>query len=397
MGLFDRLFNRTNDVEVEEIPIEKKPETLADLAQDDRNHLVEFNAEVANAVRYPKTAYDAKVFDGLLHEELQNSGDVKYQLNELAKYEFGKDGFSSEFHHSNTSISETLANEMEDGKTTTLHELFDVVNRKYSPNEVMYSGVVPYENASREEVQDAACFVHDGDTLDDVIKRTNDVYANVEEDFGVSREQFAKFSNIEDAFQEGLEMVDDEEFAKRYNNYFSPDFHSAKDLSDYLDDYVEIHNMHFDTSWDENIDAEDKAKNDDRLISKDDVNAFAEFATGSFSNLEKENGIALSQILRVYDDVKDEYFENTVSFMQATARAETNARLTTRYDYISEQEAPKHQKAIDENEAMRLAAERAKQEAKAQKTPHVEPKVAKDVTPTKTHKTSKQVEDDLEP
>lgn len=63
MGLFDRLFNRTNDVEVEEIPIEKKPETLADLTQDDRNHLVEFNAEVANAVRYPKTAYDAKVFD----------------------------------------------------------------------------------------------------------------------------------------------------------------------------------------------------------------------------------------------------------------------------------------------------------------------------------------------
>lgn len=397
MGLFDRLFNRTNDVEVEETPIEKKPETLADLTQDDRNHLVEFNAEVANAVRYPKTAYDAKVFDGLLHEELQNSGDVKYQLNELAKYEFGKDGFSSEFRHSNSRVSDTLSNEMEDGKTTTLHELFDVVNRKYSPNEVMYSGVVPYENASREEVQDAACFVHDGDSLDDVIKRTNDVYANAEEDFGVSREQFAKFSNIEDAFQEGLEMVDDEEFAKRYNNYFSPDFHSAKDLSDYLDDYVEIHNMHFDTSWDENIDAEDKAKNDDRLISKDDVNAFAEFATGSFSNLEKENGIALSQILRVYDDVKDEYFENTVSFMQATARAETNARLTTRYDYISEQEAPKHQKAIDENEAMRLEAERAEQEAKAQKTPHVEPKVAKDVTPTKTHKTSKQVEDDLEP
>lgn len=389
MGLFDRLVNRTNDVEVEEIPIEKKPETLADLTQDDRNHLVEFNAEVANAVRYPKTAYDAKVFDGLLHEELQNSGDVKYQLNELAKYEFGKDGFSSEFHHSNTSISETLANEMEDGKPTNLHELFDVVNQKYSPNEVMYSGVVPYENASREEVQDAACFVHDGDSLDDVFKRTNDVYANAEKDFGVSQEQFAKFSDIEDAFQEGLEISDDEMFAKRYNNYFSPDFHSAKDLSDYLDDYVEIHNMHFDTSWDENIDAEDKAKND--------VNAFAEFATGSFSNLEKENGIALSQVLRAYDDRKEEYFDNTVSGMQVNARKQTNTQLTIRYDYVSEQEAPKHQQAIDADDAMRLEAERAEQEAKAQKTPHVEPKVAKDVTPTKTHKTSKQVEDDLEP
>lgn len=397
MGLLDRLFNRTNDIEVEETPEQKKPETLADLSQDDRNYLVEFNAEVANAVRYPKTAYDAKVFDGLLHEELQNSGDVKYQLNELAKYEFGKDGFSSEFHHSNTSISETLANEMEDGKPTNLHELFDVVNQKYSPNEVMYSGVVPYENASREEVQDAACFVHDGDSLDDVFKRTNDVYANAEKDFGVSQEQFAKFSDIEDAFQEGLEISDDEMFAKRYNNYFSPDFHSAKDLSDYLDDYVEIHNMHFDTSWDENIDAEDKAKNDDRLISKDDVNAFAEFATGSFSNLEKENGIALSQVLRAYDDRKEEYFDNTVSGMQVNARKQTNTQLTIRYDYVSEQEAPKHQQAIDADDAMRLEAERAEQEAKAQKNAHVESKVVEDVTPTKAPKKTKEVEDDLEP
>ena len=397
MGLLDRLFNRTNDVEVEETPEQKKPETLADLTQDRRSHLVEFNAGVANALRYPKTAYDAKVFDGLLQEELQNSGDVKYQLNELAKYEFGKDGFSSEFRHSNSSISETLANEMEDGKPANLHELFDTVNQKYSPNEVMYSGVVPYENASREEVQDAAAFVHDGDTLDDVFKRTNDVYANAEKEFGVSQEQFAKFSNIEDAFQEGLEMSDDKMFASRYNSYFAPDFHSAEDLNDYLDDYVEIHNMYFDTSWDEDVDAKKKAKNDDRLISKDDVNAFAEFATSGFSDVEKENGVALSQILRAYDDRKDEYFENTVSVMQANARKQANTQLTTRYDYVSEQEAPKHQKAIDENEAMRLAAERAKREAKAQKTANVEPKVAEDVTPTKAPKKSKQVEDDLEP
>lgn len=369
MGLFDRLFNRKEKVDEPETeesdelnagfrmwedaigfgPAKhdsdepksvSKSEKLEDLSQDDRNHLVEFNAYIANVVRYPKSPSERKEVADVLNQPVTNRDELNSALGLLDNYEFGTDSYSNTFHEATDEIADTIFKESKDGQLTSIHELFDIVNQKYVPNEVMYSGDSPYigdcsdnDDLSRMVLQDTAVFVHDHDTLDDVYKRNEDVYADSEKDYGVSLDQFAKFKDVEDSFQEGLEYSDDEDYAKRYANYYEPTFHTSYDLVDYLQGYKDIHN-------------DSLNKNDEKFLMDKDLKAFADFATVNMSDAKKEYGFSLYDTLHFYDARKLDYLRNSVSNIQFYARNQPDCTLTTRYDFIRATTADRHQDAI---------------------------------------------------
>lgn len=418
MGLFDRLFNRKEkdriendegenwvsdyfttgkdegenwigdyfsegaDDGVDEPKSASKPEKLEDLSQDGRDNLVEFNAYIANVVRYPNSSSERQAVANILDRPVSNQDELSKALYDLADYELGTDGYSNTRAEGSYFMAKSLGNEFEDGQQTSVHELFDSVNQKYNPNEVMYSGHPLYsEKINTVVLQDAAAFVHDHDTLDDVYKRNEEVYADVEKDFGVSLDQFAKFKAVEDSFQQGLENTAGSDYAKRYNGYYSADFHSSYDVVNYLQEYKDIHNDTLD-------------KNDEKFLTDKDLKVFADFATADISDVEKENGFSLSDTLSHYDDNKLDYLRDSVSRLQFDARSQPDCTLTTRYDFIRDDTATEHEDAIREDEIQREVQEREEEAAKRKATPTVEPKVeTPKVTPTK----AKEKDEGLEP
>lgn len=374
-------FSEGADDGVDEPKSASKPEKLKDLSQTDRNNLVEFNAYIANVVRYPNSPSERKAVADILDKPVTNRDELQETLSNLSTYELGTDGYSDTRSRSSHKIADTLSNEFEDGQQTSVHELFDSVNQKYSSNEVMYSGRPSYsEKINTVVLQDAAAFVHDHDTLDDVYKRNEEVYADVEKDFGVSLDQFAKFKDVEDSFQDGLEMTDGEDYAKRYNGYYSADFHSSYDVVNYLQEYKDIYNTTLN-------------KNDEKFLTDNDLRAFADFATAGISDVEKENGFSLSDTLAHYDDNKLDYLRDSVSRLQSDARNQSDCTLTTRYDFIREDTATDHEDAIREDEIQREAQEREEESTKRKATPSVEPKVeTPKVTPTKAKEKDEGVE-----
>ena len=391
MGLFDRLLSRENSETEEEFENrirEKKwiaERSLDDLNQSARNHLVDFNAYIANVVRYPKLDSDSKKVSDLLEKPILNKDELGDTLHALRWYEFGTDGYSHNMSEGSYSMADTLCHQFEEGKLTSVHELFDTINQRYKVSEVKYTGVPHYLNGFNPIVlQDAAAFVHDGDTLDDVYKRNEDVYDNAKKDFGVGFNQFAKFKNVEDSFIEGLKYTYGEDYAKRYNGYRLPDFHSSYDVVDYLQEYKDIHNRNLN-------------KKDDKFLTDADLKAFSDFAISNISDVEKENGFSLNFVMCEYDKNKLNYFRDSVSRLQVKSRDKSDCTLNTRYWFMREDTAMDHEDAIKTDAQKRKQLEHKSQVAKRDEERTTVPELELLELPKSMHIKASQKDEGLEP
>lgn len=371
MGLFDRLFGRKEKVdepETEEFDgldagfrmwedVSGFGPAKHDADARDKDNLVEFNAGIANALRFPHQVYVKNEIKKALNASVSSADGIERKLDKIFDHEFGDYDGTDEMHVGAASISETLAKELEDGQPSSIREIFDKVNSKYDVSKFSYENTSNgYDRADDYAIKNAAKFVHPGDTLEDVSQRADDLERDVARDYGIRRSEFSSFPNIEESFQEGLEAMDDDEFFKADDNYYEPTFHSTREFADEVRKYKDVHNKRVDRTLDRlnhlddvDNDLKDYYKSLDPVevnghrISDKDVDAFATFATARFSDVEKrEVGMSMSDIIDNYDTDKIQYLHDQASHLQADALDVGLNQLSTRYEYILHEEYDNH-------------------------------------------------------